>query len=480
MSTHAIVIGGGANELVAAHYLARAGRNVILLDTQASHEEAGWIPPQIVRDLGLDRAGLAVARPDPWLTIPLPGGGQLALAQDAAQSTEAIRRVSRHDADRWPAFCTRMARLARVLEALYVAPPPDPLDRGFGALVRQAPLALRFRRLGREGIADLLRVLPMPVADLLDDWFETDALKGALGAMAIRHLRHGPRAGGTAYTLLHQHVGSPPGVFRSASSNVVRVLAGLPGIEIRRDAEISAIDVRAGRVAGVTLATGEHIAASTVVSGMDPRHTLLGLVDAGWLDPDLTYALRNIRSGGVTARVTLTLDRPAGFDALAVAPSLDYLDRASDDAKYGRVSQQPFLEAHVADRTPVGSHRLEVHVQYAPYALADGEWDTSRRGALGNLVVHELAQHLPGGDAGVTERSVLTPRDLEGTAGWPEGQPHHAELALDQFLWMRPVPALARYRSPLPGLYLCGPAMHPGGGIVGAAGANAVREILGS
>jgi len=478
VSAHAIVIGAGANELVAAHYLARAGHEVVVLGVHTAHEEEGWIPPRIVRDLGLDRAGLKFGRADPWLTIPLPDGGRLALVQDVLQSAEAIRRVSPHDAARWPSFCARMARLAGLLEILYLAPPPDPMCESLGELLREARLGLRIRRRGRAEITEFLRVLPMSVADWLDDWFETDALKGALGAAGIRHLRHGPRAGGTALALLHHHVGSPPGVFRPATSNVADVLARLPGIEIRRAAEIAAIKVHAGRVTGVTLASGEHLAASVVVSGLDPRRTLLELVDANWLDPELIRAARNIRSRGVTARVGLTLDRAPGFAVLAVAPSLDHLERASDDAKYGRISREPYLEARAGAPTVDGRHRIDVHVQYAPYALAEGEWSAARRNALGDMVVHALGTHLSGGDDAVTERSVVTPPDLEGTAGCPEGQPLHAELSLDQFLWMRPVPALARYRTPVAGLYLCGPAMHPGGGIIGAAGANAAREIL--
>ena len=478
MSADAIVLGGGANELVAAHVLARAGRKVIVLDPYALHDDEGWVPPQIVRGLGLERAGLALERPDPWLTIPLASGGRLELTRDVGRSADAIRQVSARDAARWPEFCARMARLAALLQRLYASAPLDPTRRGFGVLARELPLALRVRRLGREGIEDLLRILPSSIADLLDDWFETDALKGALAAQALRHLRHGPRAGGTAFALLHRHVAAEPGVFRPARSNALRVLAGLPGIDVRRGAALAGIDVRAGGVAGVTLASGEQIPAPLVLSGLDPRRTLLELVDPGWLDPELVRAVRNVRARGVAARVTLALDQPPGFAALAVAPSLDALERAADDAKYGCVSQQLWLEACATGVVAGARHRVDVHVQCAPYALADGGWDTARAGALGDRVVHALAAHLPGGDAAVVERSALTPLDLAHAAGWPEGQPHHAELALDQFLWMRPVPALAGYRTPVAGLYLCGPAMHPGGGIVGAAGALAARAAL--
>jgi phytoene dehydrogenase-like protein len=311
----------------------------------------------------------------------------------------------------------------------------------------------------------------MSVADFLDDWFETAALKGLLGAAGVRHLQQGPRSGGTAFRLLHDHVGSPPGVFRPPRTNVARVLAGLPGVE-RRDARVVRISVRDGRVAGVVLAGGEEIAASLVVSGADPRRALLELVDPAWLDPELVRAVRNIRSRGVVARVTLTLERTPDFATLVLAPSLDHLERAYDDAKYGRVSAQPYLEARSAEAFADGRHRVHVHVQYAPYRLADGEWDDARRAKLGDAVVEMLAPHLPA----VVERTVLSPRDLEEAHGWPEGQAHHAELALDQLLWMRPIPALARYATPITGLYLCGPAMHPG--IPGAAGANAARVIL--
>jgi len=471
VSGTAVVIGAGANELVAAHYLARAGCRALVLTPTADDAPAGigWVPAPIVRDLGLAARGLEIERADPWAVAPLPGGGRLELWHDLVRSAESIRRLSPADAAKWPAFCERMARLARLLEAVYLAPPPDPLSSGRGDLLQLARLALRTRGLGREGITDLLRVLPMPAADLLDDWFESDALKGLLGAAGVMHLAQGPRSAGTAFGLLHRHVGSPPGVFRPPRSNFRRALAGLPGIDIRPGAEVVRIAVRAGRASGVVLANHEEIAADVVVSGADPKRTLLELVDPGWLDPVLVRAVRAIRTRGVVARARLVLDRAPGFAHLVIAPSLDHLERAHDDAKYGRVSQAPWLEA-----TADGAY-VDVHLQYAPYALADGEWDEARRAALGDLVARELAPHL---DAAIVERRVRSPVDLERDYGWPGGQAYQAELALDQALWMRPIPALARYATPIDGLYLCGTAVHPGAGVAGAPGANAARAIL--
>ncbi|HXF67387.1 MAG TPA: NAD(P)/FAD-dependent oxidoreductase [Burkholderiales bacterium] len=478
---NALVIGDGVNELVCARLLARAGLEVRVLAGRArprvDPDDQGWVPPALLRALGPAARGLTVRHPDPWATVPLASGGRLELFLDPARTAKAIRRVSPRDAQKWPEFCARLARLARLLERLYSAPPPDPAGGELRELARLAGLALGVRRLGRQGMQDLLRLLPMPVADWLEEWFECDALKGALAAAGVMDLHQGPRAGGTAFNLLHRHVGCPPGVFRPPRSNLRQVLEALPGIEIRREAQVARISVRAGRVVGAVLATGEEIAASLIVSGLDPRRTLLELVDPGWLDPEFARAVRHIRCRGAAARVVLALERAPAFRRLVVAPSLDYLERAHDEAKYGRVSQAPYLEAVDGDESPDGRQRLHVRAQYVPHALAPERWNEERRRALGAAVREALRRHAPELGEAAVER-VLAPPDLEALHGWPEGQPQHAELALDQVLWMRPHPALARYRTPVAGLYLCGPAMHPGGDIAGAAGANAAREIL--
>lgn len=476
----AVVIGAGTNELVAAHLLARSGLEVLVLDerpgTDASATEPGWMPRRVANALSLAAHGLAQERPDPWIEAPLPAGGRLALRHDMRRSMEAIRRVSARDAERWPEFCARMARLARLLEALYCAPAPDPLAAGGAELARLAGAVLRVRGLGRQGIADLLRIAPMPLADLLDDWFESDALKGALAAGALAHLRFGPRAAGTAFAFLHAHAGSPEGVFRPARCNALKVLRARPGIEVR-PGQAARIRVRAGQVAAVVLATGEEIETSRVVSGADPKRTLLALLEPGWLEPELARALRHIRARGAAARVAFELERAPGFASLVIAPSLEYLERAADAAKYGAVSPDPWLEAR-AVAPDGGGHRLDVHVQYAPYASAGDGWSEAHRAALGERVAALLAEHEPALRGAIAEGRVLSPADLEKEHGWPEGQPHQAELSLDQILWMRPVPALARYRGPVAGLYLCGAAMHPGGGVIGACGYLCARELL--
>jgi phytoene dehydrogenase-like protein len=439
----ALVLGGGVDALVAAHLLARRGRRVTVLSEGLAGPtyDEGWVPPSLLRELGLD---ITVVQPDPWASVQLAEGGTLDLWRDMGRTIEAVRRLSPGDAGKWPEFCRRMAALARVFEEMYLAPPVNPLDIG---------LAFRVRRLGREGMEDLMRVLPMPVSELLDDWFECDSLKGALGAMGILHLQQGPRSAGTAFRLLHHHVGCAPGVFRPPRSNIGAVLRATAGIEARA-AAVTRISVRGGRVAGVVLASGEELEAPLVVSALDPRRTLLELADPGWLDPELARSVSHIRRRGVAARVFFKT--PATKDVV-VAPSLNYLERAYDDVKHGRISREPYLESRV------GASGAEVHFQYTPFAG-------------GPEIVEVTRRLLPG--LGQAEATVLGPRELEAREGWPEGQAYHAELTLDQALWMRPLPELAHYRTPIDGLWLCGPGMHPGGGVSGAAGYNCARQIL--
>ena len=441
MSARGIVIGGGVNSLVAAHLLSKGGYAVSLFPEGESigQDGLGWVPPQVARALRLE--GLRIEAPDPWAVAPLPGGGRLELWRDVARSAESIRRVSPADAQKWPHFCTRMALLSRFLEKAYLEPPPDPLGARF---------ALRARLLGRQGLVDLMRLLPMSVAELLDEWFENDTLKGVLGAAGIMHQQQGPRSGGTAFRFIHHHVGSPTGVFRPPRSNLHALLAKRPGVEACQG-KITSLLVREGRVHGV-LQDGKEIEASLVLSGAHPRRALLELVDAAWLDPELVRGLRHLRDRAVAAHVTLQLDRAPGFNTLVHAPSLDYLERAYDDSKYGRVSQGPCIEAYCD-----GGHRVEALVQYVPPGT-----DTR---ALADVVAATLSEQL--GDA-VIESVEVT----------PPSQPHQVELALDQALWMRPLPELAHYRTPIAGLWLCGAAMHPGGAIAGAAGYNAARAAL--
>jgi phytoene dehydrogenase-like protein len=443
----AIVIGAGANGLVTAHYLARAGKRVVVVEQRQAPDPAadiGWVPDAVIRDLGLAGAGLRIDEPDPWITAPLEAGGTLELSRDIPRSVEAIHRISPADAAKWPEFCRRMRTLAGVLERLYLAPPPDIESKEARELTRIAGLGLYVRRLGKQAVIDLARILPMSIAELLDDWFETDVLKGLLGALGIWHLKQGPRSGGTAFNFLHHHAGSPAGVFRPARSNVTQALSKLAGVEVRRG-ERATVLVKNGRATGVALEqSGEAILAPLVVSSADPRATLQPI--AFELDPEFAHAVRNIKARGVVARGTLALGSAPSYTTLCIAPSLEYLERAYDDAKYGKDSAAPYVEVQRTDG------RVEVHVQFVP----------------------------PGKHDGLAERvaRILKIQPNQVALQPAEESLYHGELTLDQILFMRPVPGWSRYRTPIEGLYLCGSGTHPGGGIPGAAGRNAAREIL--
>jgi len=376
--------------------------------------------------------------------VPLDGGGTLELSRDLGRSVEAIRRISPADAAKWPEFSQRMGTLAGVLEKLYLAPPPDIETRDPRELARIGGLGLYVRRLGKQAVIDLARILPMAIAELLDDWFESDALKGALGALGIWHLKQGPRSGGTAFNFLHHHVGSPTGVFRPVQSNVTQTLDGMKRVEVRRGSRATVL-AENGRATGVVLENGATILAPLVVSSAPPRATLQPV--AIELDPEFARAVGNIKSRGVVARGTLTLGQAPAYSNLCIAPSLDYLERAYDDAKYGRASAAPYIEVQRTD-----GNRLELHVQYVPPGTLDG---------LAERVAHILK---------------VRPDQVKLQAA--EESLYHGELTLDQILFMRPVPGWSRYRTPIEGLYLCGSGTHPGGGIPGAAGRNAARAIL--
>jgi len=445
VSYDAIVIGAGANGLVAAHYLARAGKRLVVVEQHQVPDlsaDIGWVPPRVIRDLGLN--ALRLEQPDPWVTIPLDGGGTLELSRDMARSVEAIRRVSPADAAKWPDFCARMRSLAGVLERLYLVPAPDIETRDPRELARIAGLGLYVRRLGKQTVIDLARVLPMSIAELLDDWFENDALKGALGALGVWHLKQGPRAGGTAFNFLHHHVGSAAGVFRPVQSNVTQTLNEMKRVEVRRGSRATVL-AENGRATGVVLANGETIRAPLVVSSAPPRATLQPL--AIELYPDFARAVGNIKARGVVARGRLTLGQAPAYSNLCIAPTLEYLERAYDDAKYGRASAAPYIEVQRTD-----GNRLELHVQYVPPGTQDG-------------LEQRVAQ-------------ILKVRPDQVKLQAAEESLYHGELTLDQILFMRPVPGWSRYRTPIEGLYLCGSGTHPGGGIPGAAGRNAAREIL--
>lgn len=517
----AVVIGAGTNGLVAAIALARAGRRVVVLERasdaggmHAAHEiapgfraplgpDSGWLPPRVARGIGL--ASPATVAPAISVTAPLRDGGFLSLPTDAARAAETIRAHSPGDAARWGPFTRRLRALAEFLEALYQVPAPD-VDASLSPRELWAMLGVgrQFRALGRHDMAELLRTIPMPVADWLDDALDHETLKAAIGAGAVRDIRQGPRSGGTAFALLHYLTGAGDGAvrarpwWRDGPDALARSLAGLArqhDVTIRTSAEAARIIVRDDAVAGVALANGDEYAARVVVSTADPARTLLGLVEPIWLDPDLLLAARQIRFRGSTAVVQYALDALPAIPGLAMpeqalqsvtslAPSLDTLERAYDATKYGEVPAELPIEITVPtlrwpSLAPAGRHVLTATVRYVSHTLRGGAaWDASSAAALGDRVTAAIGRVAPGFAASMRGHVVLTPRDLESRFALTEGALTHGELTLDQILFMRPIAGLGRHAMPVAGLYLGGSGAHPGPGVLGGAGWLAARRVL--
>ena len=516
-----IVIGAGGNGLVAAAALGRAGRRVLVVERgdaiggQARSGEfapgfraaplgvdAGWVAPMVARGIGLELPARML--PEISITVAAGGGDFLSLACDQSRAAATIRRHSPHDADRWHAFVARIRALSGFLEAMYQLPAPDIDTTSFGDLFPLLGLARKFRALGRTDMTELLRVMPMPVQELLDDWFECAPLKAAVAAGGVRDIQQGPRSGGTSFVLLHHLVGAPTGSVRArgwwcdgpdAFARAVAGIAAAAGVTVRTDAMVAAITVRNDAVTGVVLSGGEEVAAPTVLSTADPVHTLLGLVDPVWLDPEFLHAVKNIKTRGCRAAVMFALDALPAFpglgdsaDALAgtisLTPTLDALERACDAVKYGGVSASPHVEISVPSLrwpsvAPNGKHVLVARAQWAPYALRDpAGWSAAATIALGDRITAAIAECAPRFASHVEHRVMLSPRDIEARFGLTQGASTHGELTLDQILFMRPVAGSGNYAMPIPGLYLGGSGAHPGPGVLGGAGWLAARRIL--
>jgi phytoene dehydrogenase-like protein len=522
LSYDAIVIGAGHNGLVTSAYLARAGLSVLVLEQcdrvggGASTEElfpgfkfdtgahrAAQLLPAITRDLGLGAHGLQMVRSAPGVFVPLGDGRHLLLGESDSASADSIRAFSVADADRWSDFTDFTEMVAGFLSALFSIEPPEIPEPSRSGMLDLGRLGLGLRKLGRREMEEVVRVLPMSCLELLDEWFESEPLRGALAGLAVQGGAHGPMATGTALSLFRRATesgsGNPVGILRPRGgigrlSEALASAARGVGVEIRLDSTVKHVLLREGRAAGVVLDGGNQVAARMVASGVGPGVTLLGLSDPAALGPEFVRALNAVRYRGATAKVHLALGELPRFEgmldsashlsgAISISPSLEYVERASDAAKYGRVSERPYLEAVIPSAAepglaPEGKHCMSVLVQYAPYNLRDGAWDSATAEALADRVVETLGLYAPNLPGSIEARHVLTPAGMEEKWRLQEGSIFQGEMTLDQFFFARPVAGWARYRTPIEGLYLCGAGTHPGGGLTGASGYLAARRIL--
>jgi phytoene dehydrogenase-like protein len=527
-----VVVGGGHNGLVCAAYLARGGRSVLVLE--AGNEVGGAavtrefapgfrvsacahllysMSPALMSDLRLEDHGLTfVARE--MSTVALSADGEALNLEQGAGAAAATATgtassvLGSADAEAYGRYVALLDRLAKALRPMLETVPPRLGTDAWADKRALLQLGWYIRRLGRGDMRELLRIGGMNVYDLLQEYFESPLLKGALGFDAVLGTNFGPRSPGSVFTLLYRLASGVMGQSRGvaltqprgglgAVSHALATVAIAAGAEIRTGATVERIVIRDHRAVGVQLTSGETIVADSVISNVDPQTTFLRLLGAEYLDTGFTRRVAHLRTRGLAAKLHLALDglpqfkgvtRDALGGRLLVAPSLDYLERAFNHSKYAEFSTAPAIEITVptvADTTlaPEGKHVLSAIVQYAPYSLKKGDgrgdgWVSGRR-ELTDLVIDTLELYAPGLRKQVISAELLAPPDIEREFRIAGGQWHHAELALDQFFMMRPVPGAAQYQTPVDGLYLCGAGCHPGGGVMGAAGRNAARKVLG-
>jgi phytoene dehydrogenase-like protein len=519
-SYDAVVIGGGHNGLTHAAYLARAGRRVLVLERRgvvggaAVTEEVfpgfhvsecsyvvSLLRPEIIRELDLARHGLEILPLDGTFT-PMLDGNYLWRVNDHGRTRREIARHSRVDAEAYDEYGRAMIDMARFVKPILDLTPADPLSLHPRDLKQLAFLGRRFLKLAPGDRYNIVQLMTMSAVDFLDGWFETDVLKATMAASGIIGTFLGVRSPGTAYVLLHHYMGEIDGAFRSwgfarggtgAISLSIASAARAAGVEIRTEAAVERILAVNGRAVGVVLEGGEEIRAGVVSSCLDPRRTFLGLLGGEHLPAEFVEGLQQYRYRGSSGKVNLALDALPDFTclpgpgrhlrgAVSISPSIDYMERAYDEAKYGWYSRRPYIDVVIPSLTdpsvaPPGTHLMSCFVQYAPYRLRGSTWDAERE-RFGDTVVDTLAEFAPNIRSIIRHRQVITPLDLEREFGLTEGNIFHGELSLEQLYFLRPVSGWAKYRTPVRNLYLCGSGAHPGGGIMAAPGRNAAAAVL--
>ncbi len=515
-----VIIGGGHNGLTAAAYLARAGRKVLVLERRhviggaAVTEEViqgfkfsvcsyvvSLLRPEIIRELDLPRHGLEILPLDGTFT-PMPDGDYLWRMNDHARTRREIARHSRLDAEAYDEYARAMVQMGRFVKPILTMLPPDPLSLSPRELLKLLVLGRRFRDLPPNDQYNQIQLMTMSAIDFLDQWFETDVLKATMAASGIIGTFLGVRSPGTAYVLLHHYMGEIDGAFRAwglarggtgAISHAIAMAAREAGVEIRTQAGVAGILVRDNRAHGVVLENGDEIRAKVVASSVDPRLTFVKFIDRSLLPAEFLEDVERYKFRGSSGKVNLALDGLPDFTclpgegphlrgAISISPSVDYMERAYDEAKYGRFSRRPYIDIVIPSLTdpavaPPGKHVMSCFVQYAPYHLTEGTWDQKRE-EFGNTVIDTLSAFAPNLRDIIVGRQVVTPLDLEREWGLSEGNIFQGELTLEQLFFLRPAPGWAQYKTPVDNLYMCGSATHPGGGIMGAPGRNAAMKIL--
>ncbi len=516
----AIVIGGGHNGLVNGAYLAKAGLKTLIVERRpliggAAITEELWpgfsfttfsyalslLRPDIIHELELTKHGFMPLLMSSTFA-PMENGDYLWLGQDHNQNLKEIARHSQHDADAYEQYSHDMERVCQAIKPLLDAPPPDLFSDDPAELLGLVSLGSRFRRLDKRVLHNVVRLLTGSAADFLDDYFDSEIVKGYLASSSIIGTKVGPRSQGSGLVLLYHSIGEHDGEFgawafhKGGNGGFTQVLARAArsfGAQIVLESPVDSVITKGGRATGVALADGTEYHATTVVSALDPRRTFLELVNPRELPADLVETIRRFRFQGTSAKVNFALDGLPRYPALGdrgdqyrgftnIGPSMDYLERAFDEAKYGWYSSRPYLDCAIQstidpDMAPPGKHVWSSFVQYAPYQLRESDWDAERQN-LGDTVQRTIESFFPGFGKLVLHREVVTPLDIERTVGLSEGNIFAGEFLAPQMYFFRPAPGWSQYRTPIDGYYQCGSGTHPGGCVMGAPGKLAAQRIL--
>ena len=517
----AIVIGGGHNGLIAAAYLAKAGKDVVVLErrylvggaTVTEEIYPGFkysvysyvvslLRPEIVRDLKLPEHGLTILPLESTLT-PLPNGEYLYRDGDHFRTLRDIAKFSERDADAYDEYSRNMYFMAKAVRYILGIIPPDPTTLNPKDLYELMGMARHFLGLQEEQFYLLAKLMTMSAADFVAQWFESEPLRATLAASGIIGTYLGPKSPGSAYVLLHHYMGEIDGAYRAwgfakggtgGIANAIASAAESLGAEIRCNSPVSQLIVKNGRAVGVALENGDELQADVVLSSLDPKLTFLEMVEPELLPTELVDSIRKFNIRGSSGKVNLALDSLPKLacwpgpgrhlaGAISFSPHTDYMERAYDDAKYGNFSRHPYVDVIIPSMidpamTPPGKHVMSCFVQYAPYELSDGGWTDEKREAFGDAVVNTLAEYFPNLKDIILHRQVLTPVDIEAQTGLSQGNIFQGELSLSQLFFLRPAAGYAKYRTPIKGYYQCGSGTHPGGGIMGAPGRFAAIEVL--
>lgn len=505
-----IIIGAGHNGLVAAAYLAKQGKKVLVLERRAivggsvvteffgdnfsadSLHTGGTLRPDIIKDLKLASHGLSVDSVRQLFISLHPVGhaspkgdfasvtykDHLVIDADPIKTAESIKKFSEKDAAHFPEFVRFMNKAAQIMDVTYATIMPRlPMNFGIREGYGLLEWGLELKLAGRKDMLNFIRALPMTAQELVEEYFESEIVKAAICAVAIHGSTLGPMSAGTGYTLIHNwmnrsglsHVNvGKAGEITTALANAVKAFGG----EIRTEAEAAKIKIEAQIAKGVILANGEEISADQILSSADPKHTLLKLVGAQNLPPEFVWHTQSIKMRGSVAKVHLQTNGEHGIPegTVVLAPSIKYLEKAYDATKYGEISEDPYLEVTTSGNT------VSIHFQFAPYALKKSSWQVEGS-KVEKMAIDTLAEYFPNLKSSIVNKKTITPLDLETTYGLTEGDLNHGQLMLDQFLFMRPIPGWSNHKTPIDNLYLCGSGVHGGGGVSGAAGRNMVRVL---